>query len=333
MNKSTFQTQLFNWYDRHARVLPWRSNPSPYRVWISEIMLQQTRVEAVVPYFDHFMNIAPNIESLHNLSEDQAIKLWEGLGYYSRIKNIKKTAEIIIRDFKGFIPENKQDLESLPGIGPYTSQAILSIAYNQKAAAIDGNVLRVFARLLELKEDIKNPKTKQVIRTTVESLLPEERNNDFTQALMEIGATVCLPNGTPKCMICPLRDLCLAFKHSTQEQIPIKQKKKTRSIIHKNVYLYKYDNLYAIEQRPNTGLLASLFQFPNDEEAVVKSHKLYLGSSKHVFSHLIWEMDGYLIDAANKSPQYIWVTREELVERYAIPTAFKAFTKYIKNTL
>lgn len=338
-----FQEYLLNWYDSHARVLPWRDNPTPYRVWISEIMLQQTRVDTVKPYFERFMKELPTVEELANVSDDKLLKLWEGLGYYSRAMNLKKAAGIIVESFSRQIPSDVRSLQNLPGIGPYTSGAIASIAFGVKAPAIDGNVLRVMARITANEGDIADRLVKQDIGELVEQLLPEERVGDFNQALMELGATVCLPNGAPKCGECPVQSLCEATKQGIQLELPIKAKKKERRIELKTIFIIEYKDKIAIRQRPDEGLLSSLWEFPNAEGHLsmeecqkklldwgIEASAIHsLKSSKHIFTHLEWHMIGYIVSAQNikGSPLFVWATRKQLKEQYSIPTAFKAYTK------
>lgn len=338
MNPIDFQQDLLSWYDQQKRILPWRDNPDPYHVWISEIMLQQTRVETVIPYFERFISEVPTVRDLANLDEDVLHKLWEGLGYYSRASNLKKAAIQVLQRFDGVLPQAIDDLQSLPGIGPYTSGAIASIAFNQPYTAVDGNVLRVFARITANKNNIKDPKTKHLIKETVEYLLPKNRVGDFNQALMEIGATICKPNGAPDCIHCPLQKYCEAYRQNLTDVIPIKQQKTKRKIKQLTVIIVEHNGRYLIEKRPEKGLLASLYQFPNfegklalnDIKLVLKGIKTVkkLRSSKHIFSHLEWHMTGYHVTLDTKI-EGLFVTPEEIAKTYSIPTAFKAYKSYI----
>lgn len=335
-----FQTKILDWYDKNQRVLPWRESRNPYHIWVSEIMLQQTRVETVIPYYHRFIAELPTIIDLAQASDETIYKLWEGLGYYSRVRNLRKAANQILETFEGVIPKNRKDLESLSGIGPYTSGAISSIAFDQKNAAVDGNVLRIFARLLGLKKSIKELPVKKEIKKTVESLLPNKRIGDFNQGLMEIGATICIPNGQPKCMICPLNDICKAFNSGTTNEIPVKQKKKTIPSKEKTVLLLKYKDTYAIEKRSDTGLLRSMYQFPLLDGTYTSNEvSEYLNvdlnditqitSSKHKFSHLQWNMCAYEVTLSNKIMGYQYVSKDELASRISIPSAFKAYKNHI----
>ena len=344
MNKEQFQTDLLKWYDTNQRILPWREQPEPYRVWISEIMLQQTRVSAVIPYFNRFIETLPTLHHLANVEEEKLLKLWEGLGYYNRARNLQKAAKEIIDRFDGIIPSDKDKLETLTGIGPYTSGAISSIAFGQKYSAVDGNVLRVFARIFEIKDDIKNLETKKMIKSKVDHLLPNQRVGDFNQALMEIGATVCIPNGTPYCEICPLKNHCKAYKNDTVSTIPKKRTKKKVPIENKTVLLLKYQDRFAIEQRDKTGLLASMYQFPMFDhhleivelpDYITKHIKFTktLNKAIHKFTHKEWHMKTYLIELTNEIEQYVFVSRDEIETTYSIPSAFKMHKNYIKDGL
>lgn len=341
--KKQFQSTLLSWYDHSKRILPWRDNPNPYHVWVSEIMLQQTRVETVIPYFNRFIEELPTIQALSQVDDDRLNKLWEGLGYYSRVRNLKKAAIQVEEQYNGILPCNQEDLESLVGIGSYTSGAILSIAFNQPFTAVDGNVLRVFARLTANPNNIKDPNTKKMIRSTVESLLPKNRVGDFNQALMEIGATVCKPNGKPDCLYCPLQTFCLANQKNLVEDIPIKQVKSIRRKEQRTVFVLKYNNKYIIEQRPDKGLLAGLYQFPNIEGHLNMTdvQRIYkdafsikqIASSKHIFSHIEWALVGYFIELQEPLDKGILVSAEDLLKTYSIPTAFQTYKKLILGGL
>lgn len=344
---SLFQNKLLNWYDSHARVLPWRDNPTPYRVWVSEIMLQQTRVDTVKPYFERFVAAVPDIEDLANLPDEQLLKLWEGLGYYSRAKNLKKAAGVVIEQFSGRMPTDAKGLQLLPGIGPYTSGAIASIAFGERVPAIDGNVLRVIARITANQGDITDKKVQKEIGDLVWQLLPNNRVGDFNQALMELGATICLPNGQPKCNECPVQGLCMGHQKGIAAELPTKTKKKARKIEKKTVFVIEHEGHYAIRQRPEEGLLSSLWELPNIEghlspkECEAQLSKWGIGfceivpleASKHIFTHLEWHMIGYKVTASNKAEnqKLIWVTRNKIKEQYSIPTAFKVYSNIIKK--
>ena len=306
-----FRNSLLVWYDKHARVLPWRDNPSPYRVWISEIMLQQTRVDTVKPYFERFLTELPTIKDLAEVSDERLMKLWEGLGYYSRARNLKKAAIQIVEEYDGELPANIEELMKLSGIGPYTSGAIGSIAFGLRGTAVDGNVYRVIARLTANQNDLSERSAKKEIEDLVLALLPEDRVGDFNQGLMELGATVCLPNGQPKCEECPVRELCEAKELGIEMTLPVKVKKKARRVEEKTIFVIEYNDRIAIRQRPMEGLLNGLWEFPNldglfDEEEcedIMKnwgirfSRIIPLGKAKHIFSHIEWQMVGYFVKA------------------------------------
>ena len=325
--------RLLDFYDYSKRVLPWRDNKNPYYIWISEIMLQQTRVETVIPYFERFIKELPTVYDLSEVDDDKLMKLWEGLGYYSRARNLKKAAIQIVDKYNGLVPNNKKDLESLPGIGPYTSGAVLSIAFDQEVAAVDGNVLRVFSRLYGIEDDIKNMKTKKRIKELVESSLPVERNGDYNQAIMELGATICLPNGKPLCAQCPLSDICVANKLGRQTMIPHKSMKQKKRVEKKTIYILKHKERYAIKKRPNTGLLASMYELPNRNGHLsvpdIDGNYTKLKDAKHVFSHIEWNMIGYMIEVDNMIFDYEWVTKDEIMNEYSIPSAFRQYVKII----
>lgn len=350
MNKDyryEFQNKLLSWYDENRRILPWREDPSPYKVWISEIMLQQTRVDTVIPYFLRFMEDVPSIFALANISEDKLLKLWEGLGYYSRAKNLKKAAQVLLEDYNGQMPSDKKDLQSLPGIGPYTSGAIASIAFGQKEPAIDGNVLRIISRITANTRDIKDKSVKISIEEMIRGVLPDNRAGDFNQALMDLGATICIPNGAPKCSICPLSRFCEGYNKGIAETLPIKTAKKKRKIEEKTIFVLNHGNQFALKKRPNKGLLAKLWEYPNVDGFITENNIrllmkswglladsiLELNKSKHLFSHIEWHMKAYYInvEAVQRDNDFVWVSKKEIKEKYSVPTAFKEYTKWVQD--
>ena len=340
---------LLEWYDKGHRILPWREDPTAYKVWISEIMLQQTRVEAVKPYFNRFISELPDVESLANCEEDKLLKLWEGLGYYNRARNLRKAARQIMTDYQGWMPERREELLKLAGIGNYTSGAISSIAFGEKVPAVDGNVLRILSRLSLDEEDILKDTTKRRIEHQLLEVMPEKRSGDFNQALMELGATICIPNGRPKCEECPWEKICLAHLEGREEEFPKKQVKKNRTIEKKTILIIQDDNKSALHKRPSKGLLAGLYEFPNlDGHQTEKRVLAYLKEiglevlriqkieeSKHIFSHKEWHMIAYQIrvdELAEKGQQlikenWIFVESKEAEEKYPLPSAFAAYTK------
>lgn len=334
-DKKRLVENLLAWYDENARVLPWRSIPTPYRVWVSEIMLQQTRVEAVIPYFERFLTAFPDIEALANASDDELHKYWEGLGYYNRVKNMKKCAQKCMEEHGGKLPASYEDLLELPGIGEYTAAAIASIAFKIPKAAVDGNVLRVFSRLLVSEDDILKQSTKRKFQTIIDDYIPAERCDAFTQALMEIGALVCVPNAAPRCNICPLAMDCIGYQTFQANRLPNKTKKKSRRIEKKTIVLVVHERQVRLHLRPAEGLLSSLYEFVTVDDHIKRKDLMEMGqghiikvkklpAAKHIFSHVEWHMIGYLIEVDTKDDA-IWATAQEVEKVYAIPTAFKAY--------
>ena len=331
---------LLQWYDKGHRILPWREDPVAYKVWISEIMLQQTRVEAVKPYFSRFISELPDVKSLAECEEDKLLKLWEGLGYYNRARNLQKAARQVMEEYGGQMPEIQEELLKLAGIGNYTSGAIASIAFGQKVPAVDGNVLRILSRLSLDEEDILKDSTKRRVERQLLEVMPESRPGDFNQALMELGATVCIPNGKPKCEECPWEKICLAHKEGREEEFPKKEPKKKRTIEKKTILIIQDDNKSALHKRPSKGLLAGLYEFPNLEghqsEKRILEYLKKIGlevlriqkmeSSKHIFSHKEWHMIAYRIqvdELAKKGTQleeenWIFVDSKEAEKKISI---------------
>lgn len=338
---------LLSWYEKNARKLPWREDSDAYKVWVSEIMLQQTRVEAVKSYFTRFLRELPTLEALANAPEDQLLKLWEGLGYYSRVRNLQKGAKQVIQRFGGKMPSSVEDLRSLPGIGDYTAGAIASIAFGIPAPAVDGNVLRVLSRYLCSTRDVGDPKVKKEMEQKLAGVIPGDRAGDFTQALMELGAVVCLPKGAPKCGECPLEKLCKAHCLGVEESLPVKAPKKPRKVEERTVFLLTYHHTLALRRRPEKGLLAGLWELPSvlgtlgKEEAEQALSKWGIGTSslssltgaKHIFSHLEWHMSAWAGEAIKPSEEFVWVSAEELRGKVALPSAFHAFFAEIEGRL
>ena len=334
---------LLDWYEQAARALPWRENATPYKVWISEIMLQQTRVETVVPYFERFVSRLPDVNALAEVCEEELLKLWEGLGYYSRAKNLKKAAQKIQTVFAGEIPQSYDALLSLPGIGPYTAGAILSIAFGQPKSAVDANVLRVVARLCASEADVTNLSVKQDISEMLDAIMPHSRCGDFTQALMELGALVCLSNAEPKCSECPLRMACEAHRLESPRQFPVKTPKAERRIEDRVVFVMIQGGRCALRKRSDQGLLAGLWELPNEQgvstadEAkkyaahcgVTVKEVLPLPQAKHIFTHVEWHLSGWLIQCVDKenSASFVWADRAQIKGQYAIASAFKSYVE------
>lgn len=349
-------TPLLTWFEENARGLPWRENPTPYQVWVSEIMLQQTRVEAVKAYYLRFMKRLPTVEALAQIQEDELLKLWEGLGYYNRVRNMQKAARIITEEYHGAFPNQYEQLLRLPGIGTYTAGAIASIAYGLPEPAVDGNVLRVLARIRGDYSDIADTAVKKRVETELRELLRAiSKTGAFNQALMELGAIVCVPNGTPKCEICPIRQgercRCAAFDQGSQSELPVKAPKKQRRIDEKTVILIMDDRKTIIRKRPSTGLLARLYEFPNAEgfltEKEVQKYVEDMGlfclrieqipDVTHIFTHREWRMRAYLVRIAESFHQDvlhtddIFADRLQIEEKYPLPTAFSKFIDYVKK--
>lgn len=329
---------LLPWYEQNKRDLPWRADRDPYHIWLSEIMLQQTRVEAVKGYYARFLDALPTIEALARCDDELLHKLWEGLGYYSRVRNLKKAAHAILNKHGGLFPTRYEEVLALPGIGDYTAGAVCSIAFHQKTPAVDGNVLRVLSRLRDDPSPIDLPQTKKEVRSLLEAIYPENAG-DFTQALMELGATLCGPNWKPRCQDCPCREICLGYKRGTADILPVKSPKKEKRQEDRTVFIFRCDGKYALQKRPDRGLLAGLWQFPNisghfDTQALLSQaeamglhilsiHKVI--ERKHIFTHIIWNMKGVYLDVAEPAGDFRWMTEEEINSQAALPTAFRLF--------
>lgn len=326
-----WQEQLLAWYNQEKRDLPWRKNADPYHVWISEIMLQQTRVEAVIDYYHRWLAHFPTIEILANAEEMEVLKCWEGLGYYNRARNIHKCAKYCVDHYNGELPTSYDELLELPGIGSYTAAAISSICHNEKQSAVDGNVLRVYSRLFMMDEDISKQKTKDYVKKQLDTLIPDT-SGDFNQAMMELGACVCIGNGASRCNICPISDTCLSYQKGKVYDYPVKGKKKERRIEHRNVYIVKYNNHYLIRKRDSKGLLANLYEFYNEMgsdwlNTLDVVSREYVQSYVHVFSHIEWHMQVYVVELQNPC-HGLWVSKEE-VNMYPIASAFDVCRQYI----
>lgn len=338
---------LLPWYEKNRRDLPWRRDKDPYHVWLSEIMLQQTRVEAVIDYYHRFLAVLPTIKALAEADEETLLKLWEGLGYYNRARNLQKAAKVVMELHGGAFPQTLDAIRALPGVGPYTAGAIGSICFDLPAPAVDGNVLRVVTRVLEDGANIDKQSTKAAIEAKLQPLYEAGSCGALTQALMELGACVCLPNGAPQCERCPLQKVCLAKQHNTWAQFPVRDPKKARKILFKTVLVLQCGDRFAIRKRGKTGLLASLWEFPNidvsmthqsDPDAAAQealqaaadfgaapTDLVMQTGYTHIFTHVEWHMTGYLI-ACRKTPQrFVWVTREQLEGAFALPSAFRPF--------
>ena len=326
------------WYRANKRDLPWRQDKEPYHVWLSEIMLQQTRVEAVRGYYARFLDALPSIAHLAACDDDSLHKLWEGLGYYSRVRNLKKAAIKIMEEHGGLFPGEYEAIRALPGIGDYTAGAISSICFDRKEPAVDGNVLRVVSRILEDATPIDLPAQKRKVNDLLKVVYPEKAG-EFTQALMELGATLCGPNWKPRCGECPCRDFCGGALHGTAEQFPVKSPKKEKRVEEKTVFILSCDGRYALRKRPGTGLLAGLWEFPNvpgkletgdalrqAENFDLRPREIYRQvERKHIFTHIRWEMRGVYLEVAKPEGEFTWLTAQEIEKEAALPTAFRQF--------
>lgn len=336
---------LLPWYKQNARALPWREDTEPYHVWLSEIMLQQTRVEAVWNYYLRFLEQLPTIQALAGASESQLLKLWEGLGYYNRARNLQKAAHVIETQYNGIFPNQYKEIRALPGIGPYTAGAIASICFNQPYAAVDGNVLRIITRMTENDAPIDCIQTKSEIAAQLEKVYPKNNCGQFTQALMELGATICTPK-SPKCTVCPANDFCLAYAHGTMLQYPIKQLKKEKRLEERTVFLMQCEDKYALTKRTESGLLSGLWQLPNVPGKMDADKALHTANGfgvqpmelvrqlhrDHIFTHIKWQMTCYHIRCAQVPSDFTWATAQEIKTAYALPTAFRIFFEFNHKT-
>ena len=341
-NLSKLPGALLPWYEENKRDLPWRRTKEPYHIWVSEIMLQQTRVEAVKDYYARFLSALPTIQDLACCDDDHLHKLWEGLGYYSRVRNLKKAAQEIVQCYGGLFPRDYDQILALPGIGDYTAGAISSIAFDEKKAAVDGNVLRVYSRLMNDATPIDQPAFKKKVRQQLEAIYPQ-RAGDFTQALMELGATLCGPNWTPQCDSCPCCSFCGAFAANNTQDLPVKPPKKGKRQEDRTVFILACEGMYALTKRPDSGLLASLWQFPDTEgklelrDALALTQQwgmavqdvLRMTEKKHIFTHIVWSMRGYYLRVKEKNEEFVWLSAEEIDHHAALPTAYRQFWENI----
>ncbi len=343
----SIREKLLFWYEGVRRPLPWRQDPTPYRVWISEIMLQQTRIEAVLPYYRRFLEALPDIKALAEVPEDALLKLWEGLGYYSRARNLQKAARLVMEDYGGVLPADYDRLQALPGIGTYTAGAIASMAYGIPVPAVDGNVMRVLARLTADSTDVLSTAGKRLFTELARQLVPSDQPGRFNQALMELGERVCLPNATPNCTVCPLADMCEAHRLGCETDLPVRTPKKARRVERRQVAVVRIAGQpprVLLHKRPDSGLLAGMWELPNglDGEDFLPPSvacqvmvRQELVASKHIFSHVEWHMTATLYDmTAVKLPEgYRAVTMAELQSAYALPSAFRAYTAQLPSIL
>ena len=330
---------LLPWFAEHRRDLPWRRDREPYHVWLSEIMLQQTRVEAVRGYYLRFLERLPDIAALASAPEDVLLKLWEGLGYYSRVRNLQKAAQCVMEQHDCEFPQELSAIRALPGIGDYTAGAIASICFEAPTAAVDGNVLRVILRLTVCADSPADVRVRRRIGEELSAVYPAGHCGDFTQALMELGATVCLPNGAPQCGACPLRALCEAHAQGTELQFPTKPPKKPRRIEQRTVFVLQCGDRLAVCKRPSHGLLAGLWQLPDvpgkleTAEALRQAEQwgvhptgiLKTAERTHIFTHVQWDLRGVWLTCAAEAPQFTWADEDALRHEIGLPTAYRQF--------
>lgn len=343
---SAIGAPLTAWFEENKRRLPWREDKKPYHVWVSEIMLQQTRIEAVMRYYARFMDALPDVESLSRVDEDRLLKLWEGLGYYSRARNLKRAAVCIMDEHGGVFPQRYEDIRKLPGVGDYTAGAIASICFNERVPAVDGNVLRVIARVTGSRDNVLLPQTKKAVTALLRTHMPKEAGA-FNEGLMELGERVCLPNGAPDCAACPIAPHCTALHEGTAAELPVRVKRQKRRREEKTVLLLvAASGEIAVEKRGAQGLLAGMYQLPNTEgyageaeiadmlrrQGLTPLEIQPLGEAKHVFTHIEWMMRGVRVRVAEPGGGYLWTTEDGLKSTYALPTAFQKIIRLHKTT-
>ena len=334
--------RLLEWYAAGHRDLPWRRDREPYHVWLSEVMLQQTRVEAVKGYYRRFLAELPDIPALAACPPDRLAKLWEGLGYYSRMRNLQKAAQVIVSAHGGVFPREYDAIRALPGVGDYTAGAIASICFGLPEPAVDGNVLRVLSRVTDDAAPVTDAAVKREYAARLREIYPAGRCGDFTQSLMELGATVCGPNSQPQCALCPLASLCLARAHGTALLRPVKAPKKEKRTEEKTVFILRCGTRIAVRRRPEQGLLAGLWELPNvdgkcsAQQALAQAERwgvhpreLCRSSEKtHIFTHIRWELRGFYIECAEAAPLFTWVDPARFRQDIALPTAFRIFEAF-----
>lgn len=346
---SSFQHNLIKWYHKNKRDLPWRKDRDPYKIWVSEIMLQQTKVDTVIPYFERFMEKFPTSKDLAEADEQEVLKEWEGLGYYSRARNLQHAVREVVTSYGGEVPANPADLDKLKGVGPYTKGAILSIAFNKPEPAVDGNVMRVFSRICKIEEDISRPRTKKKVEALVQEVMSKDDPSSFNQAIMELGALVCTPK-SPMCLFCPVQEHCQAFAEGVQHELPKKSKgKKPKQVPYLALLIKNKNDQYIIEKRPETGLLASLWQFPmvlaneigmdhienwfQAEYGIAINLGAKKGKIKHVFSHIIWQLEIYEANTKQEctdDPRLKFVQLDE-IKTFPIPVPHQKAMAYLSR--
>lgn len=341
--------RIADWFEKNARPLPWREEPTPYRVWVSEIMLQQTRIEAALPYYRRFVAALPDIPSLAEAEEDRLLKLWEGLGYYSRVRHMQQAARLTVARYGGALPAGYEELLGLPGFGEYIAGAVASIAFGVPVPAVDGNVLRVMARLTGYAGDVMQPRVRREFRARVQEILPPDKAGAFNQGIMELGETVCIPGGAPACVRCPVAADCVAFHEGTAGKIPYRSPRKPRAVENRTVFVILSRGRVLLHRRPEQGLLAGMWELPGVEGwlAQAGTHTRLtaagvpvravrpLPDGRHVFSHLEWRMKGFLVETDDFAPPagYVWADAAGLGDRYALASAFRAYSRLLPELL
>ena len=337
---------LCAWYEKNKKSYPWRESRDPYRIWISEVMLQQTRTAAVIPYYERFLSAFPSVADLANAEDDRLMKLWEGLGYYSRARNLKKGALQVMECFGGALPRTKAELRTIAGIGDYTAGAIASMAFGEPSSAVDGNVLRVCMRLLGSDADISKEATKRALSAALDAVYPSGAQAALlTEGLMELGEAICIPGGEARCALCPLSGICAARAGGIAHLLPMKSAKKPRKILERTLWIFEHNGCFGIRKRPSSGLLADLYEFPAEEaglslseaEALLSARGVCfseiceVGAATHIFTHLEWHMAGYLVSLKAPIEGLIFASPDALSEEYALPSAFRYFKKFIDD--
>ena len=336
---------LVSWYCENKKEYPWRLDATPYHVWVSEIMLQQTRIEAALEYYLRFTRELPSVKALAEVDDERLMKLWQGLGYYSRARNLKKAAIKVMEEHGGVLPDSAEALKKLPGIGDYTAGAIASIAYHKSEPAVDGNVLRVISRLIASPEDIMLPATKKNVTSLLRKVYPTgEEAALLTEGLMELGEQICIPNGEPRCAICPLAAYCRAYAEGKTAEIPLREVKKEKRKEEKTVLLLRsQEGRYAIQKRGEKGLLANMWEFVTldgryaegnvesylTEQGFLVERIVHCGEAEHIFTHIVWKMQGFSVTVANEVGDYLWKSREEIGLDFAIPSAYRYYLKQL----
>lgn len=340
-----YSRSLEDWFLKNRRILQWRRDKNPYHVWISEVMLQQTRIEAVISYYERFMEALPDVFSLAMVSEDKLLKLWEGLGYYNRARNLKKAAIKIVEEYGGIFPTTYSEIIQLPGIGEYTASAISSICFGENQVTVDGNVMRVFTRFYNDSSNISKDSTKKKIHNTLLSMISGDAGN-FNEGLMELGEVICIPNGMPKCDVCPLKEGCLSYQNSNYYLFPVKDEKKVKEEVDMTVIIPIWQGKTLVRKRKSPGLLHNLYEFPNMvgnksieeirewslEFGIVENIKKSIYYT-HVFTHKKWKMQAYFVTLESVNCQDMFYRISEVEERFALPTAFSPFLYQLKEEL